>query len=150
MLNPQPLAAAVMHRLLDWIERADIASQRGEPKPNFVTVKGDPIFTNDDDHWWLTDVQRKPNEPPPPGDEDGPVEDDKDDVVDEVDEFTDDEDPPSSEAEPIGENYENEKDKEREEAESQPLERPPRLAWKCDADNRPNMVEVCSEPAGSK
>ena len=128
----------------------DVASQRGEPKPKFVTIKGDPIFTKEDDHWWLTDVQRKPNEPPPPGDEDGPAENDKDDVVDEVEEFTDDEDPPSSEAEPITENIENEKYKDYEEAESQPLERPPSLAWKRDANNHPDNAKICLDAAGSK
>ena len=35
MLNPQPRAAAVLHRLLEWIDRADIASQVGKPKPSF-------------------------------------------------------------------------------------------------------------------
>jgi len=126
MLNPQPRAAAVMHRLLDWIERADLASQRGEAKPPFATAQGEPIFPEGEDPWWLTDVQRTSTaDAPPPGDEDGPAEEEGD-VVDEVEEFTDDEDPPSSEEEAAPEGGDDE------EAESQPLERPPRVAWKRD------------------
>jgi hypothetical protein len=135
MLNPQPRAAAVIHRLLDWIDRADLASQRGEPKPLFAITKGEPIFPVDEDPWWLTEMQRKPTtEAPPPGDEDGPAEDEGD-VVDEVEEFTDDEDPPSSEAELSADGGEGE------EMESQPLERPPSVAWKRDSCSYPGYFE---------
>ena len=59
ILNPQPRAASVFHRLLDWIDRVDIASQTGAPKPDFETDEGEPIFPEDDDPWWLTDVSRR-------------------------------------------------------------------------------------------
>ena len=128
MLNPQPRAAAVIHRLLDWIDRADLASQHGDPKPLFTTTSGEAIFPEDEDPWWLTEVQRKPTtDSHPPGDEDGPAEEEGD-VVDEVGEFTDDEDPPSSEADAAPEGGDGE------DAESQPLERPPRVAWKRDVN----------------
>ena len=124
MLDPQPRAAEVMHRLLDWIERADLASQRGEAKPPFATVQGEPIFPGDEDPWWLTDVQRKSTaEEILPGNEDGPAEEEGD-VVDEIGELTDDEDPPSSEGEASPEGGDDE------EAALQPLERPPRVAWR--------------------
>lgn len=124
MLDPQPRAAEVMHRLLDWIERADLASQRGEAKPPFATVQGEPIFPGDEDPWWLTDVQRKSTaEEILPGNEDGPAEEEGD-VVDEIGELTDDEDPPSSEGEAAPEGGDDE------EAALQPLERPPRVAWR--------------------
>ena len=48
-LNPQPEAHVVFQRLLDWIDRCDVASQTGEPKPLFQTVGGEPIFPEDDD-----------------------------------------------------------------------------------------------------
>jgi hypothetical protein len=72
-LNPQPLAASVMHKLLDWIDRVDSASQLGLLSPPFQTREGDDIFP--DEPWWLTDVQRKEGpegeKEPPRGDEDG-------------------------------------------------------------------------------
>ena len=37
VLDPQPETAAVLHRLLDWIDRADRAAQAGAPKPAFTT-----------------------------------------------------------------------------------------------------------------
>ena len=75
ILNPQPRAAAVLHRLLDWIDRADYASQRREPRPFFGTPEGDAIFPEGDDPWWLTEMQRRKSdsEEEIPGDEDGPV-----------------------------------------------------------------------------
>ena len=89
MLNPQPRAAAVIHRLLDWIDRVDMASQSKDPevpKPLFATKPsdrfpcGEPIFPDDEDPWWLTDVQRKPTtEPAPPAQEE--------EAIDEVDEL---------------------------------------------------------------
>ena len=33
ILNPQPETASVLSGVLDWISRADVAAQRGEPKP---------------------------------------------------------------------------------------------------------------------
>ena len=50
ILNPQPEAQKVIHRLLDFINRVDLASQHGLPKPAFKTSDGQDIFT---------DVQRK-------------------------------------------------------------------------------------------
>ena len=79
-LNPQPLAASVIHTLLDWIDRVDFASQRGLAPPPFQTQDGEDIFP--DKPWWLTDVQHK-EEPerekdPAKGDEDGPASSDHD------------------------------------------------------------------------
>ncbi len=74
-LNPQPLAASVMHKLLDWIDRVDSASQLGLLPPPLQTRAGDAIFP--DEPWCLTDVQGNA-EPegtrkPPEGDEAGPA-----------------------------------------------------------------------------
>ena len=74
-LNPQPIAASVIHTLLGWIDRVDFASQSGLPTPPFKTQSGLEIFP--DEPWWLTDVQRK-EEPEgekeaAKGDEDGPA-----------------------------------------------------------------------------
>jgi len=72
VLNPQPEASVVIQRVLDWIDRVDRASQTGEPKPDFETEEGDPIFPEDDDPWWLTDVSRRvAQEEKVDGDEDG-------------------------------------------------------------------------------
>ena len=74
VLDPQPAASAVIKKLLDWIDRVDIASQTGAPKPLFETEEGDPIFPEDDDPWWLTDVSRRvAQEEKVDGDEDGPA-----------------------------------------------------------------------------
>ena len=72
-LNPQPEAHVVFQRLLDWIDRCDVASQTGEPKPSFQTVDGEPIFPEDDDPWWLTDISRRLTDAKQDGDEDGPA-----------------------------------------------------------------------------
>ena len=74
-LNPQPEAHVVFQRLLDWIDRCDVASQTGAPKPSFQTVNHEPIFPEDpDDLWWLTDISRRlKDDPKQDGDEDGPV-----------------------------------------------------------------------------
>merc|ERR1711969_171096 len=58
VLDPQPETAEVLHRLLDWIDRADRAAQAGEPKPAFTTAAGEPVFP-DDEEWWLTDFDRR-------------------------------------------------------------------------------------------
>ena len=64
----------VFQRLLDWINRCDVASQTGEPKPSFQTVDGEPIFPEDDDPWWLTDISRRlTDDAKQDGDEDGPA-----------------------------------------------------------------------------
>ena len=76
VLDPQPRASAVIHRLLAWIDSCDMASQRGEARPPFI----DDIFA--DDQWWLTDLLRRPKTEE--ADEDGPPTD-SDAPVDEVD-----------------------------------------------------------------
>ena len=73
-LKPQPEAHGVFQRLLDWIDRCDVASQTEEPKPPFQTVDGEPIFPEDDDPWWLTDISRRlADDAKQDGDEDGPI-----------------------------------------------------------------------------
>ena len=63
----------VIKKLLDWIDRCDIASQTGAPKPAFETLDGEAIFPEDDDPWWLLEIQkRKLEEEELVGDEDGP------------------------------------------------------------------------------
>ena len=61
ILNPQPSAQRVIHKLLNWIERVDEASQiGGAPRPAFETVDHESIFPEDDeDKWWLTLVRQK-------------------------------------------------------------------------------------------
>ena len=95
-LNPQPQAAAVMHRLLDWIDRVDEASINHKQRPAFATDDNESIFPEEGVLWWLTDVQRKPETKADPGDEDGPASEDN---VDEVAEETSDEDPMSEDDE---------------------------------------------------
>ena len=58
-LNPQPDAHVVFQRLLDFIERCDIASQLGLPRPEFKTLDGEAIFPEDDEPWWLTEVSKR-------------------------------------------------------------------------------------------
>ena len=96
-LKPQPVAASVIHTLLNWIDHVDFASQSGQPSPPFETPNGEDIFP--DEPWWLTDVQRK-EEPdvakPTNGDEDGPASsEDAADLEDAPpdDALTEDEDP---------------------------------------------------------
>ena len=80
-LNPQPEAHVVFQRLLDWIDRCDVASQTGEPKPLFQTVGGEPIFPEDDDPWWLTDISRRlADDAKQDGDEDGPATEGEDEA----------------------------------------------------------------------
>ena len=91
VLCPQPRALVVIQRLLEWIDRVDIASQRGDARPAFLTPEGGPIFPPKGEEWWVTDVRRKRQQPVLEADEDGPVTD-----VDEVHDDTDDEDSQSS------------------------------------------------------
>ena len=88
-------AAAVISRLLDYIDRVDIASQLGSPRPEFKTVDGGPIFPEDsEDPWWLTAMQKKPpdEEQAQAADEDGPASEVDEDEPHEVS----DDDPLSS------------------------------------------------------
>jgi len=62
IMNPQPHTAAVLHRLLDWIDRADRAAQAGLRKPAFETPEGKPIFPPDGEEWWLTEMERRQRE----------------------------------------------------------------------------------------
>jgi hypothetical protein len=94
ILDPQPQASCVMHRLLDWIDRVDMASQNGGPRPPFETIEGGPIFPDTDDPWWLTEVQKRKNgveEAQEKCLEDGPASD-AESIRDEQ-EITDDDDP---------------------------------------------------------
>ena len=95
VLNPQPQAAAVIRNLLDWIDRVDMASQHGTPRPPFGTLEGEEIFP--DQPGWLTELQKRaaPEEEPEPGDEDGPASGDDGQADDAA--LTNDEDPPSGE-----------------------------------------------------
>ena len=43
-LNPQPVAFAVIRRVLDWIDRCDDASKQNLPAPPFEAEDGTPIF----------------------------------------------------------------------------------------------------------
>ncbi len=52
------LRADVIHALLDWIHKADVAGQRQEAKPAFVRPDGSPIFP-DDEEWWLTEFDKR-------------------------------------------------------------------------------------------
>ena len=76
ILDPQPQASTVIHNLLDWIDRVDIASQYRLPRPAFATREGYDIFPPDE-VWWLTDVQkrRSSDDSKQGGDEDGPPSD---------------------------------------------------------------------------
>ena len=77
-LDPQPETAAVLHRLLDWMDRYDVAMQHGWAKPAFQTITGEEIFPDSDEAWWLTEMSKRgPTEAPHPGDEDGPWEEDQ-------------------------------------------------------------------------
>ena len=76
-LNPQPDAHVVFQRLLDFIERCDIASQLCLPRPEFKTLDGEAIFPEDDEPWWLTEVSKRISAEDRKGDEDGPVTEDE-------------------------------------------------------------------------
>lgn len=76
ILNPMAEATEVIARLLDFIDRVDVASQAGAPRPPFETVDGGSIFPEDpENHWWLTGIskQKLPEEDQQnEGHEDGP------------------------------------------------------------------------------
>ncbi len=99
ILNPQPSAQVVIHKLLDWIDRVDRASQIGAPRPAFETLDRRSIFPEDEeDKWSLTDVaNRRTPAPPVQPDEDGPPSSEGEQVDD--DEQVDDEDPMTEEEE---------------------------------------------------
>ena len=98
-LNPQPDAHVVFQRLLDWIDRCDLASQTGAPRPAFQTISGEQIFPSDDDPWWLTDISRRlSTDAKREGDEDGPATEGEEEG--EQGEVTDED--PVSESEQVG------------------------------------------------
>ena len=74
ILNPQPDAQVVFHRLLDWMDRVDLASQSGGARPAFQTPDGEDIFPPEEELWWLTDISRRAagDKEEQQGDEDGP------------------------------------------------------------------------------
>jgi hypothetical protein len=109
-LNPQPLAFAVIRRLLDWIDRCDQASKRNLPAPLFRAEDGGPIFPvegSEDEYWWLTDVKRtdekkdedKADEDGPPDSESEAQDDGEDPKA--ADALTTDSDPDSDRGEPL-------------------------------------------------
>ena len=103
-LNPQPEAHVVFQRVLDWIDRCDVASQTGAPKPEFQTTGGEPIFPESEEPWWLTDISRRLGQDAKQqeADEDGPASDDEgkdEEKEDEQKELSDDD--PSSEPEQV-------------------------------------------------
>ena len=57
ILNPQLKTATVLHALLLWIDRADLASQSGEPKPPLERENEEPLFP--DGQWWLTELEQR-------------------------------------------------------------------------------------------
>lgn len=62
VLNPQPIASEVLLRLLKFIDRVDVCSQSGEPRPEFTTEDGSKIFPSagdPDELWWLTELSRR-------------------------------------------------------------------------------------------
>ena len=99
-LNPQPDAHVVFQRLLDWIDRCDVASQLGHEKPEFAS-DGNPIFPDDDEPWWLTDISKRISSgaAKQDGDEDGPATCDEDEGAEQKE--VSDEDP-VSEPEQVG------------------------------------------------
>ena len=58
ILNPQPKAQEVLQRFMSWMDRADLASQRGDNPPPFATLDGSPILP-DGEEWWLTEVSAR-------------------------------------------------------------------------------------------
>ena len=103
-LNPQPEAHVVFQRVLDWIDRCDVASQTGAPKPEFQTTSGEPIFPENEEPWWLTDISRRLGQDAKQqeADEDGPASDGEgkdEEKEDEQKELLDDD--PSSEPEQV-------------------------------------------------
>ena len=57
-LSPQPDTAHVLHGLLNWIARADLASRHGLPRPALCRADAEPLFPVDE-AWWLTDLERR-------------------------------------------------------------------------------------------
>ena len=73
IVNPQPRALDVIRKHLDWISRADLASQQSLPRPAFGTVDGKAIFPPQEERWWLTELQQRQKPENIARDEDGPL-----------------------------------------------------------------------------
>ena len=100
ILCPQKSAAKVIHRLLGWIDRVDEASKTSNLRPLFEHVDGSPIFPlegDEDEKWWLTDVQRKEQGQQQGCDEDGPVSSEGEQLSNDDEALLEDEDPSSDE-----------------------------------------------------
>ena len=94
----------VFQRVLDWIDRCDVASQTGAAKPEFQTISGEPIFPDSEEPWWLTEISRRLGQEgkQQEADEDGPASDGEgkdEEKEDEQKELSDDD--PSSEPEQV-------------------------------------------------
>ena len=94
-------------KIVASIDRCDVASQHGLPKPTFETADGEPIFPEDeDDAWWLTDVSKRvAAENIADANEDGPATDD--DGVEDQEEKEVPDDDPSSDAEEVADSTSN-------------------------------------------
>jgi len=99
ILNPQPKCSMVLHKLLEWIDLCDKASQAGEEeKPPCIDENGEDIVPSDPENlWWLTEMSaRKSDEEEiqPNDDEDGPPEseEEKKDLTDDESMTSDEED----------------------------------------------------------
>ena len=96
-LNPQLAASVVIKKLLDWIDRVD--RRTCAAKPPFETEDGQSIFPDNDELWWLIEMQRRaPEEEHVEGDEDGPASD----VEGQQQVEEEDDDPMSDEADDAG------------------------------------------------
>ena len=54
ILNPQPKCSVILHKLLQWIDRCDHASQIGEEKAPCIDDSGDDIIPSDPENLWFT------------------------------------------------------------------------------------------------
>ena len=73
MLMPQREAAVVLHGVLEWMDRVDVAAQRGDARPDALRRDGKPLFPFSE--WWLTEMEkRKPAERPGEVDGDGQLD----------------------------------------------------------------------------
>ena len=59
ILNPQPDAQVVIHRLLDFMDRVDLATQTGDPRPPFKMADSEDVPPAGGECWCLADVSRR-------------------------------------------------------------------------------------------
>ena len=127
ILNPQPDAAVVMQNFLEWIDEADLASQRKEAAPAFKTASGEDIFPPYETRWWLLDFVRNSVLP---ADEDGPAEAEEEvDIVEDDRYVLDDEDDDAESEDEAGADILDLRD-DTDELVPQPLNRQPFIAWR--------------------